>query len=83
MKKIYESPLNGCNESAERIHVYALESDDELWEIEEMSHEDRCNYFDVFDETGCHVLPGAVYHTYEFNITKNHIIVTETVAFNV
>lgn len=83
MKKIYESPLNGCYESAERIHVYAIDSDDELWEIEAMSHEDRCDYFDVFDETGCHILPGAVYHTYKFDITKNYVVVTETVALNV
>lgn len=83
MKKIFESPLNGWDESAECVHVYALESDKEFWEIKEMSHEDRCDYFDVFDETGCHVLPGNVYHTYEFDVTTKHVVVYETVAFNV
>lgn len=83
MKKIYESPLNGWDESAERIHVYALESDDEYWEFNEMTHEERCEYFNVFDQTGYDVMPGAMYKTYDFNLTGNHIIVCETVAYNV
>lgn len=83
MKKIYESPLNSYGIGAERIHVYAIESDEEFWEIEEMSHADKCDYFDVFDETGCHVLPGNAYHAYEFNVTTSHVIVAETVVLNV
>ena len=83
MKKIYESPLNGWDDSAERVHVYALENDEEFWEIEGMNHIDRCDYFDVFDETGCHVLPGGVVHTYSFDISTKHVIVYETISLNV
>lgn len=83
MKKIYESPLNGWDESAERVHVYALESDNEYWELKEMTHKERCDYFGVFDDTGYDVMPGALYHTYSFDFGSNHIIMYETVAYNV
>lgn len=83
MKMIYESPLNGWDESAERICIYALESDDEYWEFNEMTHEERCDYFNVFDQTDYEVMPGAMYKTYDFNLTSNHIIMRETIAYNV
>lgn len=83
MQKIYESPLHGWDESAERIYIYELENDDEFWELEDMTHEQRCEYFGVFDETGYFVMPGAKYYTYSFAITLNHVIITETVAYNV
>lgn len=83
MERIYESPLNGWDESAERIYVYALESDDEYWELNEMSHEEKCEYFNVFDQTGYFVMPGAIYHTYAFSLYSTHIIVREYVAYNV
>ena len=83
MKKIYESPLNGWDESAERVYVYELESDDEFWELEEMTFEEKCEYFGVFDQTGYFVMPGAKYYTYEFYLTTNHVMVMETVAYNV
>ena len=83
MKKIFESELNGWNESAERIHIYVLENDDEYWEFEDMTHKEKCEYFNVFDETGYAVLPGATYHTYDFHSTVNHIVMIETIALNV
>ena len=83
MKKIYESELNGWDESAERIYVYALEDDDEFWDFNAMTFEQKCEHFGVFDQTGYIVAPGAKYYTYAFHLTKNHIIVTETVSYNV
>ncbi len=83
MKKIYESPLNGWDESAERIYVYELENVDEFWELSDMTFEEKCEYFGVFDQTGYFVLPGAQYFTYEFHVTRKHVTVTETVAYNV
>lgn len=83
MKKIYESNLNGWDESAERIYVYTLESSDEFWELYEMSFEEKCERFGVFDQTGYIVAPGAQYYTYEFHLTRKHITVIETVAYNV
>ena len=82
MKKIFESPLNGWCESAERIYVYALESDDEYWGFKGMTFEELCRYFDMYED-GCPVPPGAIYYRYEFEVTCNHIIITETVAYNV
>ena len=83
MKKIFESPLNGWNESAERVYVYAFENDDEFYAFEAMSHQERCEYFNVFDETGYGVSPGGTYHTYEFHISGQHVIMFETIAINV
>ena len=83
MKMIYESPLSGWDESAERVYLYALEDDDEFWELHDMTFEEKCEHFGVFDQTGYIVAPGAKYYTYEFHLTRNHITVTETVAYNV
>lgn len=83
MKKIYESSLNGWDESAERIYIYEFENVNEFWELYDMTFEEKCEYFGVFDQTGYFVVPGALYHTYEFHITRKHAIVTETIAYNV
>ena len=81
MKYIYTSPLCGWDESAELVYVYKLESDEEILDFEEMSFEEKCDLFDVREEYD--VMPGALYHRYDFYCTGTHIIVTETVAYNV
>lgn len=82
MKKIFESELNSTDYySAERIYLYALENEDEWWELESMSHDEKCKYFDVEEEYG--VAPGALYHRYEFNLTSTHITMSEVIARNV
>ena len=81
MKYIYTSPLCGWDESADRVYVYELESDEEAWDFREMSFEERCDLFGVCEEYN--VMPGALYHRYDFICTGNHIIMTETVAYNV
>lgn len=83
MKKIYESPLNGYDEYAERIHVYALESDKEYWELDEMTFDEKCEYFDVYEEPDYSVMPGGVYHRYGFSLSGTHMVISETVALNV
>lgn len=83
MKKIFESELNliGNDASAEKIYIYALENDNEWGDLCEMSHEERCDYFDVYEEYG--VAPGAKFHRYEFDLYCSHIIICETIAYNV
>ena len=83
MKMIYESPLNGWDESAERIYLYELESDEEYWKFYEMKFEEKCDFFRVFDQTGYFIMPGAKYYRYEFKLTSNHIMMIEKVAYNV
>lgn len=84
MRKIYESQFNGYDESASKVHVYAIESQDEYWEFSDMTHDERCEYFNVFDDSGSlGVMPGALYHTYCFDYTTHHVIVHETIAYNV
>lgn len=83
MKQIFKSSLNGWDESAERVYVYAIESSDEFWSFYTMSHEERCEMFGVLDESGYEVAPGAMYHTYRFELTSNYIIMIDTIALNV
>ena len=83
MKKIYESPLNGWDESAERIHVYELESNEEYWELNDMTFDEKCKYFDVYEEPDYAVMPGGLYHRYEVSLYSNHIIISEIIAYNV
>ena len=83
MKKIFESQWNSWDETAEKIHVYELENDQEYWEFEAMSHEEKCEYFDVFDQSGYEVRPGAVYYTYVFDHTCHHVVMYERGALNV
>ncbi len=82
MKKIYESPLNGWDESAERIHIYVIENDEEYYELREMSHLELQEVFGMY-EPCWEVRPGAMYSRYEFEVTNNHVVITETVACNV
>ena len=82
MKKIYESALNGWDESAERIHLYTIKNDDEYYMFTEMSHSEMQEYFGMYDPC-VGVLPGAMYSRYEFKITNNHVVIIETVAYNV
>lgn len=46
-----------------------------------MSQEEKCKYFDVYEEFG--VIPGGKYHRYDFDLYDSHIIVVETVGYNV
>lgn len=82
MKKIFESELNSTDYyRAEKVYVYALEDNDEFWELTDMEHEELCDYFDVYEE--CGVLPGAPFHRYDFDLHGDHVIMVETIAYNV
>ena len=82
MKKIYESALNGWDEYAERIYIYTIENDDEFCNLIEMSHSELQEHFEMYDS--CYgVQPGAMYSVYNFEITRTHVVVSETVAYNV
>lgn len=82
MKKIFESELNSTDYySAEKVYVYALENNDEFGELTDMEDEELCEYFGVYEEHG--VLPGAPFHRYDFNLHCDHIIMVETIAYNV
>ena len=83
MKKIYESPVNGWDESAERVYVYALESDDEYWELDNMTFDEKCECFGVSEEPDYSVMPGGLYHRYGFSLSSNHVVVSEVIAYNV
>lgn len=82
MKKIYESPLNGWGESAERIHVYAIDNYEEYWTLEEMSTDELEEHFGLYN-TKCNVVPGRMFYRYHFEFTCNHVIITEIIAYDV
>ena len=48
MKKIFESQWKSWDEYAEKVHAYEMENDDEYWAFEDMTHEEKCEYFNVF-----------------------------------
>ena len=83
MRQTFKSELNSVGDfsSAERVYVYALETDDEFWELEQMSHAARCEYFDVYEEYG--VAPGSKFHRYDFDVSCCYVIMIETVAYNI
>ena len=83
MTNVFKSKWHGRNESVDRVHVYEFDNVDEFWEFEAMSHKEKCDLFDVFDELGCGVAPGAVYYTYDFYNTSKHVVMFETKAMNV
>lgn len=81
MRKIYESPLNGWDESATKIHVYALDDYNEYCMLDDMNDMELEEYFGVCSEYGS--MPGAAYTTYDFYIHGDHIIMYETKGLNV
>lgn len=83
MKLVYESELHGWDESAETIYIYGLDDNEEYWRIDEMTHDEKCDMINVMDESGYNIMPSAIYHTYSFELTINHLIVIETTAYNV
>lgn len=83
MKKVFESEWNSWDESAEKIHVFEFESDEEYWELHDMSYDERCDYFGVREVMGWSVAPGAVGYTYSFIIKPYHMIMIETGTLNV
>lgn len=53
-------------------------------EFLELSHDERCQVFNVFDESDNYgVLPGAAYHTYEFAVVGGILTMYDTLALNV
>lgn len=85
MQKIFESEFNGFDESATKLHVYALESEEEFEELDNMmeNRNELCDYFNVTEEPEFSVAPGALYHSYNFELSGAHMIMYETIALNV
>ena len=81
MRKIFESPLNGWDETATKIHVYALDDEDEFWMLDDMRADELEEYFGVCSEFWA--MPGAASTTYDFHLQGDHIIMYETKSLNV
>lgn len=81
---LYESDYYGVNEHASKISLYRINDTDTYYELGDMSHDELCEYFNVFDDSGYFVMPGALYNTYDFQLLSNvAIAVVETAAYNV
>ena len=86
MQKLYESELHGQDESATKITVFLVEDWVMFNEIYDMSHEERCELFNVTDESlyPYAVMPGAQYSSYSFTlIYPCYLIFEETISLNV
>ena len=81
---IHESDYFGDNEQASKISLYRINDIETYYELDDMSHDELCEYFNVFDDDGYFVMPGALYHTYHFQLLSYiAIAVIETAAYNV
>lgn len=84
MKKLFVSDYVGFDESATKAALYSFDSEDECREFLELSHDEQCQVFNVFDESGNYgVLPGAAYRTYEFVVMDGILTMYDTLALNV
>lgn len=84
LTKLYESDLHGENESASKIYLYRINDAETYKELEEMTHDELCKLFNVFDESGYEVMPGALYHAYGFSIIPYEaVVMVETITYNV
>ena len=84
MKKLFASDYVGFDESATKATLYSFDSEEERREFLELSHDERCQVFNVFDESSNYgVLPGAAYHTYEFVVVGGILALYDTLALNV
>lgn len=90
MKKIYESPFNSWDETAEALIVYALDEGD--WaKIEDEYYDEACHidYERLLEDMGLHsdwgcVMPGALYTRYYVeSFTVHHLVVARVDALNV
>ena len=90
MKKIYESPFNSWDESAEALIIYALDEGDYDKLFDE--YEDEFGYWDserLLEDMGYYsewgsVLPGARYTRYWIEKMNTHfLIITRYDALNV
>lgn len=81
MKKLFVSDYVGFDESATKAAMYSFDSEEEFLEL---SHDERCQVFNVFDESDNYgVLPGAAYHIYEFVVVGGILTMYDTLALNV
>lgn len=84
MKKLFVSDYVGFDESATKAAMYSFDLEEECKEFLELSHDERCQVFNVFDESDNYgVLPGAAYHIYEFVVVGGILTMYDTLALNV
>lgn len=84
MKKIYESPIHGYDDTGEVIRIYTIEDEDEFWEIDAMTHEERCELIGVTDESLYpYAIPfGVTFRSYDFDLSCQHLVVHEEYRVN-
>jgi len=83
MTKLYETNYYGFDESATKAIVYAFDSLEERDEFYDLEHDERCDFFGFFDQSGCIVMPGGQYHTYHFEQSNGLLVVYDTLSLNV
>ena len=86
MKHVHTTEYNSatCGDSAERLHLYTLDSDEEYWELDAI--EDPNELAQQADERFINeyaVIPGAIYHRYRAKLTDEFLIVVERIAYNI
>lgn len=82
MKRVFRSNLVGWDETATRAYLYELEEGDYEM-LNDMTHDELCSFFNVIDESGCNIFPGAEYHIYHFELNAHFLVMYEVTALNV
>lgn len=89
MRKIHETGPNMVypyGESATRLIVYALDTEDEFWEVSDLLENGKHNELeDMFDVQGEYnfIPAGERFVRYSFEILGDFVVITETIAYNV
>lgn len=84
MIKIHETDINSYDDRGEKLIIYALENEEEFWEIDEMTHTEKCELIGVVDESDYPyaIVEGAFYRSYDFDLSCQHLVVHEHHAIN-
>jgi len=83
MRKVHETEFNsydldGC---ASRLIIYALDTEEEFWDLMDANPREREEIVGVQSQYG--VMPGAKYARYTVEVCGDFVVVTEYMAYNV
>lgn len=85
MKLVFESDYCGYDEYATKVSVFEFDDGDEADRFWNASFDERCEIMDVFD--GVHysysIAPGALYHSYSFEVYDGYLVQFDRIAMNV
>ena len=90
MKKIMTTRYNmtnDCGDSADRLIIYAVESDEEYFQlcdqIEQEGTDSVIHDLGYFSDDSCEPIPGMKYYNYSGNLIGTFFVVNETAQMDI